>query len=140
MHVRARSAHGRRNPARTVLRAVTPILIGFALLFGGCGDGQGGGGGAARVSPVDRAFVAGMVPHHKAAVQMAQTAQRRASSAFVTRLAANILRTQRAEISLMRGADRRLAAAGIAVGSLGVAKSRMAHGSRPGDAAHRQAI
>jgi uncharacterized protein (DUF305 family) len=104
------------------------MLIGVALLIGGCGDGADSGvssRSSRSASPVDRAFVSDMIPHHEAAVQMAQAAQRRGSTAFVTRLAADILRSQRAEVALMRAADRRLAAAGVAVGSLDVAKIRM---------------
>jgi uncharacterized protein (DUF305 family) len=61
-----------------------------------------------------------MIPHHESAVEMAQIAQRRGSSAFVKQLAEDIVRTQNAEIATMRAADERLEDAGVTTASLGV--------------------
>ena len=99
------------------------LAVGATLLFAGCGDDDDSSSGtrpAASGNPVDRAFVADMIPHHESAVEMAKIAQDRGSSAFVTKLADDIVHTQNEEISAMRAADERLKSAGIAVGSLGV--------------------
>ena len=95
------------------------VVLGVALIAG-CGDSSDESGAAATGNPVDRAFVAHMIPHHQSALEMAHIAQRRASSAFVKQLARDILRTQAEEISAMQAADRTLQAAGVAEGSLGV--------------------
>lgn len=115
-----------------ILRLLPVLSATLALAACGGGDdsahdthgGGGAGGGEARAAPagngVDRAFVAEMVPHHESAVEMARIARRRAQSRFVRRLAAEIARTQRAEIATLRDEDEALAAAGVAVGDLGV--------------------
>jgi uncharacterized protein (DUF305 family) len=108
-------------------RTMLALAAGAALAFAGCGDDEGSGDArpAASGNAVDRAFVADMIPHHEAALQMAKTAQRRGSSPFVERLAEDILRTQAAEIEAMRAADERLKSAGVTQGSLGVPADRM---------------
>jgi uncharacterized protein (DUF305 family) len=109
---------------RTTLPALAAV---GALLIAGCGDAgsSSNSSSAATGNPVDRAFVAAMIPHHEAAVQMAQIARQRGTSAFVKTLAGNIVKTQNAEISTMRAADQRLKAAGVTKGSLGVAQHMM---------------
>ncbi|MCA1698640.1 MAG: DUF305 domain-containing protein [Actinobacteria bacterium] len=99
-------------------------LVAGALLVAGCGDSDSRSTAAAG-NPVDRAFVAQMIPHHQSAVQMAQIAQRRGQSAFVKQLADDIVRTQSEEIATLRAADRRLRAAGVQMGSLGVPEHMM---------------
>lgn len=98
------------------------LAVAGALLVAGCGDDDSStdSGSGAAGNPVDRAFVADMIPHHEDAVEMAQIAQQRGTSEFVKQLADAIIKTQNAEISTMRAADQRLAAAGVAKGSLGV--------------------
>ena len=102
------------------------------LMFAGCGsdDGAGGHGGhsngaSSQELAVDRAFVAAMVPHHESAVEMAEIAERRGQSEFVKTLAADIIRTQNAEISTMRAEDSKLADEGAKPGSLGVPEHMM---------------
>jgi len=109
-------------------KKLVPLLLATgALIVAGCGDGSSTGKGASSTAgnAVDRAFVAGMVPHHQSAVQMATIANRRGQSAFVTGLAQNIVRTQNSEIAAMLRADKTLAAAGVAKGSLGVPEHMM---------------
>lgn len=98
------------------------LAVGVALLVAGCGgsDNSGDASSATSGNPVDRAFVAQMIPHHESAVEMAEIAQRRGSSEFVMQLADDIVRTQNAEVTTMRAADKRLQGAGVAKGSLGV--------------------
>ena len=106
----------------TSLRRTVLALVAGVLLIAGCGDDNNNAdsSSAASANPVDRAFVREMIPHHESAVQMAQIAQRRGSSTFVKQLADDIVRTQTAEISTLRAADRRLEAAGVTAGSLDV--------------------
>ncbi len=94
------------------------ILAGCALALSACASHDGHA--AESSGSVDRAFVAAMTPHHESAVDMALIARDRAESRFVKALAANILRTQTAEIETMRAQDAELAADGEEVGDLGV--------------------
>ncbi len=75
----------------------------------------------------DRAWIAGMIAHHEGAVEMAMVADERAKSKFVRQLSAEIIRTQTAEIEMMREIDARLAAAGHGVGTIGIDSYEMAH-------------
>ena len=103
------------------LKFLCAIATAFALAAAGCGDDDDGASAArAAGNGVDRAFVADMIPHHESAIEMAKLAQRRGESAFVKQLAADIVRSQAAEIATMRSEDRALAAAGVKAGSLGV--------------------
>lgn len=109
-------------------RKILPALaVAGGLLVAGCGDSDSSSdsSSAAAGNPVDRAFVADMIPHHESAVQMAQIAQRRGTSEFVKKLADDIVTTQNAEIATMRAADQRLQAAGVSKGSLGVPEHMM---------------
>lgn len=104
------------------------VAAASALLVAGCGSSDNKSSNSsspAAGNPVDRAFVAAMIPHHRSAVQMAQIAQRRGSSAFVKQLADDIVRTQTAEIATMRSADQQLQKAGVTKGSLGVSEHMM---------------
>jgi len=111
------------------LKVLPALLAAGAVVIAGCGDdssarsASGSAHGAG--NPVDRAFIAEMVPHHRSAVQMAKIAQKRAQSQFVKKLADDIVRTQNREIELMRSEDKKLAAAGIKKGSLGVPEHMM---------------
>jgi uncharacterized protein (DUF305 family) len=101
----------------------TPLiaaLITGALLLAGCGadESSGESTGTTAGNPTDRAFVAEMVPHHEMAVEMAEIGIRRAESPFVEQLAADIVRTQTAEIATLRREDAQLADAGVKKGAL----------------------
>lgn len=122
------------------MRVAGLLLLALATVaVAGCGGGHdhgdhphGDGPSSAR-SEVDRAFVAEMVPHHEAAVEMARIARRRARTAFVRRLAAVVARTQRAEIAVMRREDAALERAGVKVGDLGVAHHMKGMDGDPAD-------
>jgi uncharacterized protein (DUF305 family) len=104
-----------------------PALAVGALLVAGCATNSSADDSqsAAPGNPVDRAFVAAMIPHHQSAVQMAKLAERRGKSAFVKQLADDIVRTQTEEIATMRAADQRLQRASVKKGSLGVPEHMM---------------
>ena len=112
-------------------KSLAALAVG-ALIIAGCGDDDSSpSSSGAAGNPVDRAFVADMIPHHEDAVQMAQIAQQRGTSEFVKNLADDIIKTQNAEISIMRAADRRLETAGVAKGSLGVPDHMMGMDDNP---------
>jgi uncharacterized protein (DUF305 family) len=108
-------------------RSLLAVAGVAALLVAGCGNGDNStdGAPAAAGNPIDRAFIADMIPHHESAVRMAKVAQRRGSSTFVTQLADDIVRTQTEEIASMRARDRALAAADVKRGSLGMSGQMM---------------
>lgn len=131
-----------RIPLARLLPALA--LVAVLAFAAGCGDSgdddatTSGGAPAAtgpataadttppdRANGVDRAFAAMMVPHHEGAIEMARLARTRAEGAFVRNLAGDVVRTQRAEIAVLRRADRRLAAAGVRRGTLGLSDAEM---------------
>ena len=95
------------------------VVALLALVAAGCG-GDGAAPDGRSPNGVDRAFAADMVPHHASAIEMARIAERRARARPVRELARAIGRGQEAEIAVLRRADRRLAAAGVERGDLGV--------------------
>lgn len=107
------------------MKILAVMAAAAALAVAGCGDDSADSASSAAGNPVDRAFIADMVPHHQSAVEMAKIAQKRGESTFVKQLADDIVRTQNEEISLMRSEDDKLAAAGIEMGSLGVPEHMM---------------
>jgi uncharacterized protein (DUF305 family) len=102
--------------------ALLAALIAVAVVAAGCGSDNTSSSLSGKVAgnPTDRAFVAQMVPHHRSAVEMAAVAKTAATSAFVKDLAANITRTQNAEISQMQRVDGELAKSGVKPGDLGM--------------------
>lgn len=50
----------------------------------------------------DAAFIAGMIEHHKGAVEMAQLSQSNAKHSEITELSTDIIKAQEAEIELMQ--------------------------------------
>jgi uncharacterized protein (DUF305 family) len=101
----------------------TVVLAGAGL--SACGNGDrpssasqpsGQAAGTAEGNSADRAFVAGMVPHHQSAVDMAQVALERGQSTFVKGLAQDIVDSQTKELATMRAGDDRLASAGVKAG------------------------
>ena len=98
------------------------LMLSAAALAAGCGSSDESSSSAAEAAgnPTDRAFVAEMVPHHRSAVEMADVAKMEATSSFVKQLAADITKSQNAEIEQMQRVDAKLAKAGIKKGDLGM--------------------
>jgi uncharacterized protein (DUF305 family) len=108
------------------LKPLAALAAATALAVAGCGsDSDPATIRSAAGTGVDRAFVAAMIPHHESAVEMAEVAQQRGESAFVKKLAEDIIRTQKAEIATMRREDAALAKSGVEKGDLGVPEHMM---------------
>jgi len=108
-------------------RTILTALVAGALAIAGCGDDESSAQTDAKATGngTDRAFVADMIPHHESAVEMAEIAQERGESDFVKGLADDIVRTQNAEVSIMRREEAELVGAGVEKGSLGVPEHMM---------------
>jgi uncharacterized protein (DUF305 family) len=105
----------------TFKKTLPALAAAGALAIAGCGDDESGDGGSgAAGNGTDRAFVAAMIPHHESAIEMAKIAQQRGESAFVKKLAGDIISSQGDEIATMRREDEALDTAGVKPGSLGV--------------------
>jgi uncharacterized protein (DUF305 family) len=84
------------------------VLLAAVLAIGlaACGgDDQPDGG---RGNPTEQAFLKAMIPHHEAAVEMAEIAQDRGQHREVKRLADSIIETQTDEIRRMETLHERL--------------------------------
>lgn len=110
----------------TLSKILAALVVAGALIVAGCGDDDNNSsadsGSKAAGNSTDRAFVADMVPHHQSAIEMATIAKDRGESTFVKELADDIVKTQAAEIKVLRSEDTGLERAGMKVGSLGVAE------------------
>jgi uncharacterized protein (DUF305 family) len=129
--------------SRTRALVTALVTLSLAAPLAGCGSSDTGSSSAkAAGDPTDRGFIAEMVPHHRSALQMAAVAGEQATSAFVKDLAADITRSQTAEIAQMQRVDARLADAGIKRGDLGMdahmmgmdMSPHMLRGAKPFDA------
>lgn len=111
-------------------RMLATLFVAGAVLTGAlaaCGSDDDGSAGAPSTAGngIDRAFVADMIPHHESAVEMAQIAEDRGQSTFVTELAGDIISSQKSEISKMRVIASRLDDAGVKPKSLGLPAHEM---------------
>lgn len=114
-----------RNRSRRGLLAVAVLAVVTALAVAGCGSSNDSSTASSDGNTTDRAFAAEMIPHHESAVAMAKIAQDQTSRAEIRTLAADIVRTQNAEIATLERLDAELAKAGIAKGDLGLSESMM---------------
>jgi uncharacterized protein (DUF305 family) len=85
----------RARPRRTFATGAAGVAL--ALVGAACAPGAGGAG-----APFDRRFIDMMVPHHEGAVAMARIADQRAQRPEIKAMAADIQRTQDAEIRRMK--------------------------------------
>jgi len=96
------------------------IVAGIALLGGGDDDAQ--------ATETDGAFIAGMVPHHESAIEMAEIARERAEHPEISQLADDIIATQSEEIATLTSIHERLFSAPVGDvdhGTLGLAEHEM---------------
>ncbi|MFF0344013.1 DUF305 domain-containing protein [Kribbella sp. NPDC004875] len=90
--------------------AVSAALLAAVFGIAGCGDSDAGAGpstpvatSAAAFNDADVAFATQMIPHHQQAVEMADLALRKATTAAVKRLATAIKAAQDPEIKQLSG-------------------------------------
>jgi uncharacterized protein (DUF305 family) len=98
------------------LRRLAAGLLVAALLAtwtAACGGDDGDGTPAAKGTPTESAFLKAMIPHHEAAVEMAEIAKERARHDEIRRRAADIVAAQNREITQMEGIYERLFGAKI---------------------------
>lgn len=118
-----------------MLRKLLPVaLVAMALILAACGDDDNRDDSASSTAggnPTDRAFVKEMIPHHESAIEMAELADKRGESEFVKNLAADIIRTQSAEIKTLQAEDEGLDNAGVEIGSLDMGHDMMGMDSDP---------
>jgi uncharacterized protein (DUF305 family) len=74
-----------------------------AVAAGSAESGHGMAAGAAQGGDAEKGFLAGMIAHHRMAVDMAEQAAGRSEHPEVRRLAGEIVRVQTREIERMRG-------------------------------------
>ncbi|KKD08349.1 DUF305 domain-containing protein [Streptomyces sp. WM6386] len=101
------------STTRTRRAAVMAATVTAALVLAACGDGDSASGhesghnspssSATSHNAQDVSFAQGMIPHHRQALEMAELAAVRASSAEVKALAARIEKAQDPEIRTMSG-------------------------------------
>ena len=111
------------------LLAAALLSLTLALTLAACGDdggsvsGDAGGQSEPAGNGTDVAFIDGMIPHHKSAIEMAQMAQKSAKTDYVKSLADDIVKSQGAEISEMNRIRRTLA--GIEKTDMGMSMNDM---------------
>ena len=90
---------------RGLAAAVAALTAGVLAACGGSEPQKSGGPtqGSSAATAADRAFVEDMTAHHESAVEMAAIARKRAEHEEIKTLAADIARTQQAEIEEMAG-------------------------------------
>lgn len=85
--------------------AVLVVAVALAAGCGGNDDAEPVGAGetvASGAVPFEQAFIDAMVPHHRAAIEMAEAAQARGlTAAELQQIAADIIKSQRREIDQM---------------------------------------
>lgn len=111
------------------LLAALLVTAGLAIVAG-CGsssDDHGDHGGGDEMTPkeTDIAFATGMIPHHLAAVEMAEIALEEAERPEIRRLSREIIRTQRDEIRELEAAYEEIT--GVESTSAEHAKAGMTH-------------
>lgn len=121
-----------KNHLRVVGAAVLAALIVGLIAACGGDDSDGGSSDTADAEHTDGAFIAEMVPHHEAAIEMAEIAQTKAEHPEIKQLASAIAEAQSAEISQLEAAHQRLFGEDLGAvdhGTLGLseADSGMAH-------------
>lgn len=92
----------RTRTIATVAAVLAAIALVTVLALGSGGDNN------ANASETDGAFITGMVPHHKSAVEMAQIALKQAEHPETKKLARDIVSAQNEEIGQLTAAHQRI--------------------------------
>jgi uncharacterized protein (DUF305 family) len=111
-----------QNSGRGPFRTAAALLAAGAFLVG-CGDDDTSK--SASGNSTDRAFARSMIPHHEAAVEMAELAQERAQHRELRSLAKDIVASQTAEIRTLRRVEGDLQGKGVHHGDLGLDEHMM---------------
>lgn len=82
-------------------KILTIALVITALLVSGCGSDDSSETADSNGNQADAMFVTGMIPHHEAAVDMAELGVNSAEHAEIKELSENIITSQQAEIKQM---------------------------------------
>lgn len=90
-------AHHRTSLYRVVFLLLAVVAAGALVA---CGSDEEDSSGAAQAE-TDKAFLTGMVAHHRSAIEMAEIAQKRGEDPYIKGLAGDILSTQDPEIVRM---------------------------------------
>jgi uncharacterized protein (DUF305 family) len=92
---------------KTLIVALAISLGVFAFSLGACGSDDDSSS-SADAQEVDGEFIAGMVPHHESAIEMAEIAEDRAEHPEVRKLASEIISAQEAEIADLEADHERI--------------------------------
>lgn len=116
-------------------RKIMGVIIGAVLVVAAAVVivslvGGGGENDSAQARETDGAFIAGMVPHHESAVDMANVALDRAQHPEIKQLAKDIVSSQTDEIDRLEAAHQRLFGASLSSmsgehGSMGMSQDEM---------------
>jgi uncharacterized protein (DUF305 family) len=101
------------------------MMLAAATLAVGLNACGGDDASPSAANGTDRAFAEAMIPHHRSAVDVAETAKSKSEHAETKKLAASIVTAQNAEIRKMRAAVTRFEAEGIQATSLGMSDLEM---------------
>lgn len=85
---------------------IVAALAAIAIVISGCGNddattGSNSNSSNANGNQVDAMFVTGMIPHHQAAIDMAEQGVNDATHSEIKQLSNNIIKSQQAEIEQM---------------------------------------
>lgn len=108
-----------RSMSKLFALAMVAVAV---VVVAGCGDDPHVTGDG---NSTDAAFAIEMIEHHRGAIEMAESAERRAERAEIKQLASEIVEAQQSEIALMQRIGRELKAHGVKHEPLGMNDSQM---------------
>ncbi|MDQ3935911.1 MAG: DUF305 domain-containing protein [Actinomycetota bacterium] len=90
------------------IRPIAAVALALALALAACGGDDGQDSPEQQGSAAERGFLQAMVPHHQAALEMAEVAVERAEAPEIEKLAGAIREAQAPEIAQMKRIHQRL--------------------------------
>lgn len=115
----------RKRPGLSLAAVALLVLALAAVLAAGCGGEEETAKTTASGNSSDAAFAEEMIAHHAGAVDMAESAEKRAERDEIRELAVAIIAAQQSEIELMSQIADDLEAEGVKTGSLGMSHAEM---------------